>query len=135
MSLIGISLLQTFDETIKSMVPSRNVCPYGYLALLGETKMTIYLTYAEEESCTYDVVWNINFSEMRKMNIGKRIEMIDFCPNCEEFIAVSNTGEVSLWSIKKAKFLRKVTTLKPYKHTPITQIRSFKNGDKCVMFS
>lgn len=83
------------------MVTSRSVCPFGYLALIGETKLAIYLTYAEEDSCTYDLIWTVNFSEMRKLGIGKRIELIDFSPNCEELVAVSNTGEVSLWSLKK----------------------------------
>ena len=91
------------------MVTSRNVCPFGYIALIGETKLTIYLTYAEDDSCTYDPVWTVNFMDLRKLNIGKRIELIDFSPNCEEFIAVMNTGELTLWSIKKSKFIKKIT--------------------------
>jgi len=97
------------------MVTSRNVSPFGYLALIGDTKMSIYLTYAEEDTCTYDHVWTINFMDMRKNQIGKRIELIDFAPNCEEFIAVTNTGDLTLWSLKKTKYIRKIITLKAMK--------------------
>ena len=100
-----------FDETIKTMVTSRNISPYGYLCLIGETKISIYLAYAEEDSCTYDHIWTISFRDLRKLGIGKRLELIDFSPNCEEFLAVSNTGELTIWSIKKLKFVRKVTKL------------------------
>ena len=131
---VGIKVI-VFDEVIKQMVTSRNISPFGYLALIGETKMSIYLTYAEEDSCTYDHIWTINFWDLRKLQIGKRIELIDFSNNCEEFIAVTNTGELNLWSIKKLKFLRKITKLKANKQTPITSLRSFKNNHMCVAFS
>ena len=111
---VGIKVI-VFDEVIKQMVTSRNISPFGYLALIGETKMSIYLTYAEEDTCTYDHIWTINFWDLRKLQIGKRIELIDFSNNCEEFIAVTNTGELNLWSIKKLKFLRKITKLKANK--------------------
>ena len=97
------------------MVTSRNISPFGYLALIGDTKMSIYLTYAEEDTCTYDHVWTINFMDMRKNQIGKRIELIDFSPNCEEFIAITNTGDLTLWSLKKTKYIRKIITLRAMK--------------------
>ena len=42
--------------------------------------------------------------EMRKLDIGRNIELIDFTPNCEDFVATTNTGELTLWSLKKQKF-------------------------------
>ena len=45
------------------MVTSRNISPFGYVALIGETKLSIYLTYAEHDSCTYDRIWTLNFFE------------------------------------------------------------------------
>ena len=124
---IGIKVI-VFDEVIKQMITTRNVSPFGYLALIGETKLSIYLTYAEEDSCTYDHIWTINFWDLRKLRIGKRIELIDFSPNCEEFIAYTNTGDLSLWSIKKMKFLKRLIRLTSSKQTPITSIRSLKNN-------
>lgn len=104
-----------FDEVIKEMITSRNISPFGYLALIGDTKVSLYLTYAEEDSCTYDHVWTINFWDLRKLAIGKRIELVDFSPNCEELVAITNTGDITLWSIKKLKFIRKITKLKSFK--------------------
>ena len=117
--IVGIKIIM-FDEMIKQMITARNLSPFGYLALIGETKMTIYLTYSEDDTCTYDHVWTINFWDIRKLKIGKRIELIDFSPNCEEFLAISNTGDLTLWSIKKMKFIRKITTFSGDKQTPIT---------------
>lgn len=124
---IGIKMI-VFDEVIKQMITSRNVSPFGYMALIGETKISIYLTYAEDDSCTYDHIWTINFWDLNKLKIGKRIELIDFSPNCEEFIAYTNTGDLSLWSIKKMKFIKRLKTLSNSKQTPITHLRSLKNN-------
>ena len=90
------------------MIPARNISPYGYLALIGESMMSIYLAYAEEDSCTYDLIWTIEFSDLRKfdVDIGRRIETIDFSPNCEEFISYMNTGQLCLWSVKQKCFVR-----------------------------
>ena len=102
------------------MVTSRNISPFGYIVLIGSTKMAVYLTYAEGESCTYDRVWVLNFMEMRKMNIGRAIELVDFTPNCEDFVAVTNTGELTLWSLKRQKFIKIVTSFKGKQRMPIT---------------
>jgi len=122
-----------FDEVIKEMITSRNISPFGYLALIGDTKMSIFLAYAEEETCTFDRVWTINFWDLSKLNIGKRIEVIDFSPSCEEFVAVMNTGELTVWSVKKQKFLRRVTSLKTF--GTVTKLRTFANNAKCVACS
>lgn len=110
------------------MATSRNISPFGYLALIGDTKMSIFLTYAEDDTCTYDRVWNINFWDLRALGLGKRIELIDFSPNCEEFVAVTNTGDFSLWSIKKMKFLRRISSFRKGREMPVTALRTFKKN-------
>ena len=47
---------------------------------------------------------------------------------------MSNTGELSIWSIKKFKFIRKITSLQS-KQLPITELRTFANNQKCIAFS
>lgn len=127
--------MQIFDEVIRQMVTSRNISPFGYVVLIGDTKLSIYLTYAEQDSCTYDRVWTLNFAELRKLQIGKRIELIDFTPNCEEFVAITNTGDLTIWSLKRQKFVRKVMHFRGKNRMPVTQIRSICNGEKVVIFS
>ena len=107
---IGVKII-VFDEEIKKLVPARNISPYGYLALIGESKLSIYLAYAEDESCTYDHVWTISFWSLRKENIGKSIEVIDFSPNCEDFVAYMNSGKIVTFSIKRTKFMDCCATL------------------------
>ena len=94
------------------MVTSRNISPFGYIVLIGSTKLSVYLSYAEGESCTYDRVWTLNFMDMRKLKIGRSIELIDFTPNCEDIVAFTNTGELTLWSLKRQKFIRTIMSFK-----------------------
>ena len=117
------------------MIASRNVSPYGYLALIGESMISIYLAYAEEDSATYDHVWTKEFSEIRNLNIGRRIELIDFSPNCEEFVSYMNTGELCLWSIKKKKFIKLLCNLNRKTQCPISELRVYNQGDSCLAFS
>ena len=79
--------------------------------MIGESKLSIYLAYAEDESCTYDHVWTISFWSLRKEDIGKSIEVIDFSPNCEDFVAYMNSGKIVTFSIKKTKFMDCCATL------------------------
>ena len=117
------------------MITSRNITPFGYICLIGDTKMSIYLAYSEEDSCTYDRIWNINFWDLRALDLSQRIELVDLSPSCEEFVAVSNTGSVSLWSIKKMRYVRRVCQLRKGKETPVTKLRTFKKNQMCVAFS
>lgn len=45
------------------MVTARNTAAVGYFALIGKTKMTIFLVYAEDESCSVDHVWTLNYTD------------------------------------------------------------------------
>ena len=131
---IGVKVI-VFDEEIKKLIPARNISPYGYLALIGESKLSVYLAYAEDESCTYDHIWTINFWDLRKENIGKSIETIDFSPNCEDFVAYMNSGKIVTFSIKRTKLADCCATLSWRNQCPVTQLRSFQNNKKCVAFS
>ena len=90
-----------FDEEIREVITARNICPYGYVALIGDTKMSIYLAYSEEEKCLVDLVFTIRFFDLRKLGIGEKITTLDFSPNCEEFVACTNAGYLAVWSLKK----------------------------------
>ena len=131
---IGVKII-VFDEEIKKLVPARNISPYGYLALIGESKLSIYLAYAEDESCTYDHVWTISFWSLRKEGIGKSIEVIDFSPNCEDFVAYMNSGKIVTFSIKRTKFMDCCATLSWKYQCPVTELRSYMNNKRCVAFS
>ena len=97
--------------------------------------MSIYLAYAEEESCTYDHIWTIEFSDLRGCGIGRRIDLIDFSPNCEEFISYMNTGQICLWSIKNKSYIRTVHTLDRKSQCPLTFLRCYNNSQNCIAFS
>jgi len=72
---------------------------------------------------------------MRKLNIGKRIDLIDFSPNCEEFVAMTNTGDLTIWSLKRQRFVRKVMQFRGKSRLPVTQLRTMSNGEKLILFS
>ena len=109
--------------------------PYGYIALIGETKMSIYLAYAEEETCTYDHIWTITFWDYRDYDIGSCFEVIDFSQNCEEFVAYTNNEMIVTFDIKNMEFGDECATLKWSSQCPVTQLRSFMNNTRCIAFS
>lgn len=43
----GVKVIR-FDEDIRQVFCSSNTSPFGYIAVLGSTKLTMYLAYAEE---------------------------------------------------------------------------------------
>jgi hypothetical protein len=49
----GVKVIR-FDEDIRRVFCSRNISPFGYIAILGETKMCLYLAYADEIVAMYD---------------------------------------------------------------------------------
>jgi hypothetical protein len=73
-------------------VTARNTASLGYFALIGDTKVTVFLTYADEESCTVDHIWTINFVEFIGQGFGLSIKQLDFSNDCENFVAYTNTG-------------------------------------------
>ncbi len=49
----GVKVIR-YEEDIRAVYTSRNTCDFGYLAVIGVTKLTIYLAYADEIIASYD---------------------------------------------------------------------------------
>lgn len=122
-----------WDEEILNLITARNTAAVGYFALIGRTKMSIFLVYAEDENCSVDHIWTINNTEFLGQNWSS-IKVLDFSTNCENFVAYTNTGVIGLWDIKKNRFERKVYTVRP-QETPVTAIRSVANSSIIVTYS
>jgi hypothetical protein len=45
------------------------------------------------------------------VNIGPKIELVEFTDSCERFITYSSTGEIAMWSIKNKQFEEKLGKL------------------------
>jgi len=120
---LGVKIIR-YDEDIEAIFCARNISPYGFIAIVGQSKLSIYLAYSDDTSCTYDHVWTINFWDFRKLNIGRKIELVDFSNNCEEFIAYTNTGVLVVFDLKKHKYSHKITELNYRRLGPLTKIRS-----------
>jgi hypothetical protein len=45
------------------------------------------------------------------VNIGPRIELVEFTDSCERFISYSSTGDIAVWSIKNKVFEEKIGKL------------------------
>lgn len=82
------------------MFCSRNTSPFGYIAIIGNTKVSIYLAYADEIVAMYDHIWTLNQWDLRMNSAGARADLIDFTDSCESFVVNSCTGDVTTWSIK-----------------------------------
>ncbi len=87
------------------MFCSKNISAYGYIAVAGATKLSIYLAYADECTSSYDHVWTISKYDLQFNKCGRQIELGDFTDTCEEFLSYSKTGEIAMWSIKDKKFI------------------------------
>ena len=97
---VGVKVIR-YDEDIKSVFCSRNTSPFGYIAIIGKTKISIYYAYAEEINATYDHIKTFNQWDLRMYNAGSRVELLDFTDKCEFFVTYSGTGELALWSIRE----------------------------------
>jgi hypothetical protein len=105
------------------------------MGLIGRTKISIFLGYADEENCVFDHVWTINFLDLRKHGIGRSIKLIDFSLNCEQFVCYTNTGHIVTWDLKRLKLSQKIYICKQKTETPITHIKSVANNNKIVTYS
>ena len=43
--------------------------------------------------------------ELQLNKCGRQIELADFNDSCDEFLTLSKTGEIGLWSLKEKKFV------------------------------
>lgn len=99
----GVKVIR-YEEDIKAVFTSRNTCNFGYVAVIGVTKLTIYLAYADEIIATYDQVLSLNQWDFRVVDAGVRVELLDFTDSGERFVFYSNTGEIVSWSLKNKRF-------------------------------
>lgn len=95
----GVKVIR-FDEDIRHVYTSRNTSPFGYIALIGSTKLSIYLAYADELVVMYDHTWTMGQWDLRLNNIGPKVELFDFTDSCESFVTYSTSGEIALWSLQ-----------------------------------
>jgi hypothetical protein len=115
-------------------VTARNTASLGYFALIGDTKVTVFLTYADEESCTVDHIWTLNFVDFIGQGFGLSIKHLDFSNDCENFVAYTNTGHIAQWDVKRQKFDHKIFTVRS-QDRPVTAIRSVKNSHTIITYS
>lgn len=106
----GVKVIR-FDEDIKRVMCSRNTSAFGYIAIIGTTKTSMYLAYADEVLAIYDHAWTLNQWDLRLNSAGSRVELIDFTDSCENFYTYSCTGELACWSIKDKKFSEFITKI------------------------
>ena len=90
------------------MVTARNVAAFGFFALIGKSKISIFSAYADEEFCIYDEVWTIEFISLLGLGIGLSIKLLDFSTNCESFCGYTNIGYICTWDIKRLNLQHKV---------------------------
>ena len=99
----GVKVIR-YDEDIRKVYCSRNTSPFGYIAIIASTKLSIYLAYADEINAMYDLAWTLTQWDLREFDSGARVEIIEFSDSCESIFTYSNTGELSIWSLKKKQF-------------------------------
>ena len=68
----GVKVIR-FDEDIQRVFCSRNTGPFGYIAIVGNTKLSLYLAYAEEIVAVYDQVWTITQMDLKRNLVGQKI--------------------------------------------------------------
>jgi len=55
----GVKVIR-FDEDIRRVFCSRNTTGFGYIAIVGLSKMSLYYAYADEIVAMYDHKWTLN---------------------------------------------------------------------------
>jgi hypothetical protein len=99
-----------------------------------ESKVVIYLALDESDKVIYDLFYSFDFRHLKKLKLGSSLENIDFTQACEEFIGVSNNGEVAIFSIKKPDMVTNYGKLIRHEETPVTKIECVGNPLKLVIF-
>ena len=68
----GVKVIR-YDEDIRAIFCAQNTSPFGYIAILGQDKLCIYLAYADEASAMYDHIWTIRSWDFRSHNLGPKV--------------------------------------------------------------
>lgn len=131
----GVKVIR-FDEDIKRVFCSRNTSPFGYIAVVGVTKICIYLAYAEEVVAMYDHVMTLTQYDVRCANLGHRIDLLDFTKSCELFFTYSTqcTGDIGIWSLKNKKLKSVLYRLSP-QDMPLSIMRTAMEDRLCVGYN
>lgn len=123
-----------FDEDIRRIFCSQNTCPFGYIAILGNTKLAIYLAYADEAVAMYDFQWVLSQWDLRLNAAGTKIELLDFSADGNSFVTLSQTGEIAEWSLKHKEFLEIWVKLS-FKELPMVQMKFLDQKDQIICYS
>ena len=129
----GVKVIR-FDEDIRKVFCARSTSPFGYIAVLGTNKLSIYLAYADEATAMYDHIVTMSQWDFRNRNVGPKVELIDFTDSCESFVSYQSTGEICLWSISKKEFREKLWSL-GRSDMPLTKIRAVQEDRMIVGYS
>ena len=129
----GVKVVR-FDEDIQRIFCSRNTGSFGYITIVGNTKLSLYLAYAEEIVAVYDHVWTLTQMDLKRNLVGSKIQLLDFTANCDEFITYSQTGEIVSWAIGEKKFVRQITKLGRFEH-PLTMMKVVGKNKTVVCYS
>ena len=98
-----------YDEKIRKVVSSPNISGKSYLALISNSKFTIYKVSTTEQSeddiaIMSSKIWEVYFSSISD-GIGRLITL-DFGTSDECFLSGSSNGAVALWDLKARKLKR-----------------------------
>ena len=113
-----------FDESIRRVFCSSNTSNFGYIAILGKTKISIHQCYSDEASAFYDHMWTMNQWDFRMTKSGSRMELLDFSNDSNFFITLAQSGELAQWNLQEQHFVEIWTKFAPGQ-LPMTQMKYF----------
>ena len=88
-----------FDESIRRVFCSGNTSNFGYIAILGKTKISIHQCYSDEAAAMHDHMWTMNQWDFRMTKSGSRMELLDFSNDSSHFMTLAQSGELALWNL------------------------------------
>lgn len=123
-----------FDEDIRRIFCSKNICPFGYIAILGKTKLSIYLAYADEAVAMYDLQWILNQWDLRLNAAGTKIDLLDFSSDGNSFITLSASGEIAEWDLSSKEFVQ-VWCKISFKELPMVTMKFLNERSSVICYS
>lgn len=95
----GVKVI-SFDEDIKRVFCAKSTNTYGHFAIVGATKLTVYLAYAEDVFAGYDELMTLTKYDLIKYRIGPQVSLVEFLPS-GDFYTYSHNGDLAQWSLKQ----------------------------------
>ena len=103
-----------FDQQIDGIFTSRSTTDYGYVALIGKMKFTIYYIYDDNiGGCDYQVVWSKDYRFDRSIRAMGQIISLDFEQQCVTFITGTAQGWICIWDLQEKRILRRIRVVNP----------------------